>query len=381
MPTADCRRFARWDARSARLLLAALTALVGLAILALPVSPALQRAIEPSPVSVPPSGRAEFGRDTDLMLYDSVIAHVAAGKNYYAAAIAEQRARSFPVRPGFAVRLPTLATIEATIGPLGTALAAISLLGAIAVAWWRRFGDEGADPARRRLATALVVAGSSFLLNPTYHVLHELWAGGLVALALGLHRPGRWHGALAVVALALAIRELVLPFVLLMAAMAAWRRDWQETAAWAALAAAFVALLAWHLSIVAGYVEPSDSTGPSWLALRGLAGWLGNLVQSSQLHLLPWALAAPLPLLAVLGWCGWRTPAGAAASLLLLGYGAAFMIAGRENNFYWGLVVTPVLFAGLAFAPGALHDLARAASRRATREGLRNGWRKPIAQG
>ena len=44
-----------------------------------------------------------------------------------------------------------------------------------------------------------------------------------VALAFGLHRPGRWGWALAVTALALAIREHVLPFVLLLAAMAGIR--------------------------------------------------------------------------------------------------------------------------------------------------------------
>ena len=62
----------------------------------------------------------------------------------------------------------------------------------------------------------------------------------LIALAFGLHRPGRWGAALFVAALALALRELVLPFVLLMAAMAAWRKDWREATAWIMLVAVAV---------------------------------------------------------------------------------------------------------------------------------------------
>ncbi len=312
---------------------------------------------------VPAQTAATKPRDRDLALYDAVVVRLAAGESFHAASTAEQRARSFPVRPGFAVRLPTLAWIQAAIGPLATALAACALLAAIALAWWRRFGDEGASPSQRRFAVALVLLGSSFLLNATYHPLHELWAGGLIALALGLHRPGRWGAALAVAALALSIRELVLPFVLAMGALAAWRRDWKETSAWVALVAAFAVALGIHHGVVSDYQRPTDLAGPSWLVLRGIEGWIGNIVGSSPLYLLPLPIAVAIAALALLGWCTRRTPSGLAASLLLLGYGLAFMIAGRENNFYWGLIVTPILFGGLAFVPQALRHLSRHAMR------------------
>jgi hypothetical protein len=64
----------------------------------------------------------------------------------------------------------------------------------------------------------------------------------------------------------------------------------------------------------------------------------------------------------VLGWSGWRSPAGSFATLLYLGYGAAFMIAGRNDNFYWGAMIAPTMFIGLAFAPIALRGLLTAAS-------------------
>lgn len=350
-------RFRDWRAFAARLLFVAVGAVM-LGAFAVP-SMAQARAAEPAPVGAANEPR----RDRDLALYDAIVARVAGGESYYTAAFAEQRARSFPVRPGFALRLPTLATIQAALGPVGTTVAAFALLLAIGLAWWRRFGDEGASASQRRFATALVLLGSSFLLNATYHPLHELWAGGLIALALGLHRPGKWTAALGVAALALAIRELVLPFVLLMGALAAWRRDWRETSAWCALVAGFVVLLGWHFAIVAQYQRAGDLAGPSWLVLRGLEGWIGNVTQSSQLHLLPGPIAILVPVLALVGWASRRTPSGITATLLLLGYGLAFMIAGRENNFYWGLIVTPILFAGLAFVPAALRNLRQGAAR------------------
>ena len=37
------------------------------------------------------------------------------------------------------------------------------------------------------------------------------------------------------------------------------------------------------------------------------------------------------------------------------------MCAGREDNFYWGMIVTPLLFAGIAFVPGLSRPLWREA--------------------
>jgi hypothetical protein len=65
--------------------------------------------------------------------------------------------------------------------------------------------------------------------------------------------------------------------------------------------------------------------------------------------------------LMVLGWAGWRSSAGSFATLLYLGYGLAFMIAGRGDNWYWGMVIAPTMFIGLAFTSRAMSSLWRAA--------------------
>ncbi len=310
-------------------------------------------------------------RDKDLALYDRVIARIGKGENYYAVVAQEHRRSDYPLRPGLAVRLPTLAYFAMWLGDPGKgadvfvpgemALAVILVLAAI-WAWWRRFGEEPGAEKERRIATALIFFGMSLAVNRYFFVLHELWAGTLLALALGLHRPGRKYLAAIVVAgLALAIREHVLPFILLMAAMAGWRRDWKEAAAWSVPVVLFGIGLAWHLHLVAQQVRPSDVVGPSWLAMRGLSGFLSNVVLFSNLRFVPHFIAGPIVIACLLGWAGWKSELGSTLTLLYSGYAFAFAFVGRPDNFYWGAVIAPPLFAGLAFVPMALKGLWRAA--------------------
>lgn len=366
-------RFAGWGRFPARLLLLAVT-LVLIASALVPIKAGQQEtevAGFADALTGTDSKAAERPRDDDLALYDRVIGRIGQGENYYAVATEEHRKANYPVRPGVAVRLPTLAYLAAVLGDTGKGaavvvpgllVAALGLLAATLWVWWRRFGDEGLAGRERRFATALLFVGASLGLNRYYFVLHELWAGMLLALAMGLHRPGqKWRGALLVAGLALAIREHALPFVLLMGLMAFWRRDWKEGAAWSTLAAAFIGYLAWHLGQVELYVLPGDRIGPAWLELRGLSGWLSTVVLSSNLRYLPHFVAGPLVALMTLGWAGWKSSAGTFATLLYLGYGLAFMIAGRPDNFYWGGVIAPAMFVGLAFVPMAATSLVRAA--------------------
>ncbi len=372
-------RFAHWPRNAARGMLLALAALLVLAALvpiragtmAKPTVGFVEAVVGASKTGVSAAKAAERPRDDDLALYDRVIARIGQGENYYAAAADEHRKSDYPLRPGVAMRLPTLAYLDLALGDRGQGaealvpgelFAALALLVATVWAWWRRLGAEPGGQRYQAIGTALMFMGASLGLNRYYFVLHELWAGMLIALSLGLHRPGqRWLGAVLVAALALAIREHALPFVLLMAVLALWRRDWKESAAWGLLIAAFCAYLVVHLHYVALQVRPDDVVGPSWLALRGLSGWLSSVALSSNLRFLPHFVAGPLILLMVLGWAGWRSPLGTTATLLFLGYGLLFMIAGRPDNFYWGAVIAPAMFVGLAFLPRTLGSLVRAA--------------------
>ena len=359
---ASANRFAAWNKGAARAVLALLALLIlAAALVRIEAAPQKVAVKGINAVAAGSAGPAR-PRDDDLQVYDAVIERLKRGENYYTAAAAEHRRIGFPLRPGFAVRLPTLAWLEAHLGPTAQMAAAFALFFGVLAAWWRRLGEEPGGAEVRLIATALLALGMSLAFNRYFFVLHELWAGGLLALSLGLHRPGRrWGGALLAAALALAIREHALPFVLLMAAMALWRRDWREGAAWSLLALVFIAALAWHLALVAQQVQPGDPASASWLTFRGLSGWLSAITLSSNLRLLPHWLAGPAVVLMLLGWAGWRSPAGLTGTLLFAGYGLLFAVAGRAENYYWGAMVAPAMFIGLALAPRALKGLRSAA--------------------
>jgi hypothetical protein len=367
-------RFASWPRSSARLLLAALAALLVLSALVPITAGKMEKPLVGFVDAIKGGAAAQAAarpRDDDLALYDRVIGRISKGESYYTAVAEEHRVSHYPLRPGVAVRLPTLAYLDMWLGDRGQGdavmvpgevIAALLLLVAVVWAWWGRFAEEPGGLRYQRIGTALIFMGASLGLNRYYFVLHELWAGMLIALSLGLHRPGRkWLGAVLAAGLALSIREHALPYVMLMAATALWRREWKEGAAWLALIAAFFVYMGVHLYLVAQQVRPDDVMGPSWLALRGLSGWLSSVVLSSNLRFLWHWVAGPLVLLMVLGWSGWKSQLGSTATLLFLGYGLVFMLAGRADNFYWGAVIAPVMFAGLAFMPRAVASLAKAA--------------------
>lgn len=361
-------RYAGWPHGKARLLLFALLAILVAAAL-VPIK-AGENSVQTQGFIENVAGKkgAERARDEDLKLYDIASERIRQGENYYDFIAEEHREAHYPLRPGLAVRLPTLAYINAALGQIGQGVAAVALLIAVLAAWWFRLGREPGGQAMRVRAMAFLFIGASVGVTRHFFALHELWAGMLLALSFGLHqparngRPGRYGAALAAAALALAIREHALPFVLLMAAMAFWRRDAKEGAAWSVLAAIFLAGLAVHLHMVAQLVLPGDPLSPSWLELRGLSGWLSNIVLSSNLRFLPHWLAGPAMILMIFGWSGWRAPAGVFATFLYLGYGLLFMIAGRPDNYYWGVTVAPAMFVGLAFVPMAAASLWRAAA-------------------
>lgn len=298
--------------------------------------------------------------NADLILYESVIGHVAAGENYYTAAAEELRRGNYPLRPFFAFRLPTLAVAAAWLGRPAMLALQFALFITMTWAWWARLDGQFADKGRRISATMLAAAGLAVSFSGRYAYLHEVWAGTLLALSLALHRPGRAGWSIVTAAVALAIRELALPYLLLMGCLALCRRNWREAAGWLGVVLLFALALTWHADEVAKVVQSSDPGSPGWTTFGGWAGFLRTYYLAGPLRWLPAELAAPLIILALFGWASWKSETGLAATLLYAGYALAFMLFGRANNFYWGLMVAPAFLVGLAFLPRAFADLSSA---------------------
>ncbi len=198
----------------------------------------------------------------------------------------------------------------------------------------------------------LVFAGGLAVFNDSYGVVHDLLAGLLISLALGLYRPERWWPSWLAVGAGLAIRELALPFVLLWAVLALAERRWRELAAVALLLALFALGMALHAHAIAELRLPGDAVSPGWTELLGPGMFLSSLAQLTPLLLLPPAVAAPLALLPLLGWAGLGGRTGLVATLWFAGFAVFIALFARAGNFYWALLVLPA-YAGVSRSPRA----------------------------
>lgn len=349
-------------------------------VLALTLAIAVGAAAAVAP-SAPPPSRA--GRDTalvaqantgapdrakgDMALYSRVATRVAAGEDYYAAALAEHRASGYPTRPFVTIRLPTLAWAQAAIAVDGVRWLALALVaGAIAALFWR--AAPLASIEERTIAAALLAAGGGAALSPLAGYDHDFIAGVLLTLALFAYRPERWGGALVAAAAALAVRELAAPFVLLWLAFALDQRRWREAGAVAALLALFAAGLAAHAFAVDALRLPGDLASQGWGALAGYGVPLAGLCELTGLRHLPPLIAAPLAVLPLIGWAGLGGRTGLFALLWFTGLATGMALFARPANYYWAELALPAYAIGLAFAPRAITELARQLAVRASKQ-------------
>lgn len=342
-------RFDRWGGGAASALLAALAFVLILAAWPVPSTPQ-------------PRVRASAAEQSDLDLYRDTIARVRAGEPYYPVAADELRRGGYPLKPFVTFRLPTLAMIYAHVPELLMVVVEVLLALGVLFTWWRRlephlpFGLLG-------LALVLLVGGTAALVEPVTGLFHESWAALLMALMVGLRRPGHARGALIAGGIALLVRETVLPMILVMAALALIERCWREALGWAAIVAVFAAALFAHAAMVATVVTPSDLASPGWNAMLGARFALTALSTVSSATALPAPLAMVVLLLSLFGWLSVATGWALRASLLLLGYGAMLALFARADTFYWALLAAPLSLAGLVFVPRALATLVRRARR------------------
>jgi hypothetical protein len=209
----------------------------------------------------------------------------------------------------------------------------------------------------------IAIASGSFLglVSNALH-WHELWAGLFAMMALGLYSPRLWWLSAICALCAVLIRELALPLPVIMGALALWNRRWREAAGWAAVILAFGIVLSVHLNTASQHIRPDDLAN-SWSALGGwnfvvsTARWNFVLIESPA-----WVRAIIVPL-ALLGLAGWKDAIGLRAALLAAAWACAFMIVGRADNHYWGMIYSPLIAIGLALSPFSLIALVRSALR------------------
>ena len=305
--------------------------------------------------------KAAPGHYTDMMLYRDIVTAMQSGKGYYLAATDAQRAHHYPTRPFVTVREPTLYWLAAQVGWARLNRIEKGLLLAIVLTWAFAL-PAPIHLAEKLAAAALIAAGGLAQIATSITPMSEAWCGLLLTLALGLTLwpRARWWMPVLVIAAALALRELALPFLLLAAAFALWKRRWWELTAWMLVAVLFGLGMALHAVQVAEVVQPTDFQSVGWSGGLGLRGILLAVVNTTVLHLLPHWLALLLALLPVLGWGALDGRGGRFAALLLGGYALMIGLFSRADNFYWGFLLLPAWLAGLALVPRGVGQLYRA---------------------
>lgn len=297
----------------------------------------------------------------DQRLYERIVAEMRAGTPYYAAAAPALREGDYPLRPFAAFRLPTLASLLASLPDIAAYALLVALAGAALAAWTVSLRPAFSRVAPAAIACVLLAASAAVTLQPAMIVFHEVWAALLIALSLALRRDHRWWPAVIAGLAAVLIRETALAYLLVMAGIALIERRWCELAAWGAAMALFAAVLVLHALQVVAVTSAADPASPGWMGLGGWRFLLSMTRLTTPLIQLPFGAAAMLVPLALLGWSAWRAPIAMRTLATLGGYAVIFMIFARPDNFYWGLLIAPLLLAGLAFVPAALADLLAAA--------------------
>jgi len=244
------------------------------------------------------------------------------------------------------------------------ALAVEALAAASLAAWAWRLRACARSPVSFALATLVLGAAHAPAFISFGYTIYELWSGLLISLSLALWRPGRWTASLIAGLTALAIRELAAPYFLAMGVLA-WRDGRRrEAAVWLVGIVALMAAILVHGAVLQPLVTAADRGSPGWL---GLHGWRFVLLQTKWNMLLmttPDWVAAILAPLALLGVAGATGPLADRVLLVVGGYVSAFLIVGRPDNAYWGLMIAPLWPLGLYLLMPTLRDMAKRAAGR-----------------
>lgn len=303
---------------------------------------------------------------TDIALYQAIVDRMNDGQGYYRAVSVEQPARSYPTKPVASVREPTLAWFVSTVGR-PAAVAVMLGLAVVALGLSLRTFDLTERSRRSWVgATALAAAGIGILCRPSVVEQHEVWAALLVYLGLLIRGYGKVLPAVVLLLLASLVRELMAPVMVLMLLMALRDRQRQEVRLWMGATAVFAVFYGWHAWEVHHMTGPAGPAAPGWFDLGGWPFVVDAFWGSTMLTVLPHAAAAVMVPLALLGWISRSGDLFDRVSLALVAYVALFCVAGRTDNFYWGMLVGSLLLPGIAFGVGLLASTLGHALRRTT---------------
>jgi hypothetical protein len=299
------------------------------------------------------------GHGEDPAFYAAVVQDMRGGASYYDVVGTHLRERGYAVASPFNHRLPTLALLMASFPSDAYARGFLMALGCATLMLWYR----ALRPHAGAYATFAALALLSGLLVWTglghAYLVHETWAGVAIALSLALFALGRDVPGMLLALMALSVRELAMPYLLLSLYFAL--RDGRRVP----LIVGLLGLFAFLVGYGAHVLRLDTSTGLNavrpWLRGGGLDFLLKVLRMNFWLLAGPgWVTALALPL-ALVGLSALPNPLGRHVRGTVYGFAALFLMLGKPDNHLWGLLFAGPALVGIAFAPRALGGLWRKA--------------------
>lgn len=323
-----------------------------LALVAVAIALLLAVVLSRPPAVVPAEGAVAAG---DVVSYARIIERMRSGEGYYPAAHEVLVADGYGTRSVFNWRTPAWPTILAALPPGGgqVLLGALALGGVLLV--YRMLRSAGTAVA----GVSVLAVGLSFgaVLAPEAVVFSEVAAGVLILVSVAAYGNGwRWLGLVAAI-VALFLRELSAPYVLVCMVLAMRGEHRREFAMWCGGVVLYLAYFGWHWWMVAQQLGPMDRAyGEGWVTFGGLDFVVATAGFNGLWALGPdWLPAVLLPL-GLLGLWAWPRGRGLATVGVYL---AAFLVIGKPFNAYWGAVYTPVLMLGLGWSWPAMGQALR----------------------
>jgi hypothetical protein len=297
----------------------------------------------------------------DLATYSQIVDRMRHGEDYYAAAHEELVAGHYGTHSVFNWRLPTLSWAWSALPSNGWAKAALIVIAGTAVAVTFLWFSSSAGTVAACIVVPALVFNLSSSLPDGAELLADVVAGVFILLSVAAYglrwRPAGFFAAV----IALSVKELAAPYVLVCLFEAGRHRRYGELAAWAGALALFGGYFLWHYAMVHAHIAATDTAyKDSWFHFGSVpfvlatAGFNGILLSRP---LWPTALLLPLCLLGLAAWDGQD---GNRARLTVAAYLILYLFVGKAFDVYWGALYTPLMMLGLPFVPSAIVDLVRA---------------------
>jgi len=303
-------------------------------------------------------------RDTDLNMYRRVVNRLHAGEGYYSALGSELRKGGYPSRSVLNWRTPFHLELLAMAGEPVSRWALIVLAFIACLMAGIATGRSGGPWLwLGQVIITLLAVSNCFLFDQDFYLFAEVWTGVLLVISVCSYELECWPVGVACGILALFIRELAGPFVVVGLGFALWRRRNAEALAWLVGLALWAAYFLAHASVVRAAILPTDIAETGWVTMGGLHFVVTTTLMSLLVGLPDWGAALFLPAM-LFGLAGWRTGIGNRVAMTVAVYLAIFCVVGKPINMYWGAVTNPMLAFGLVWFLPSVVDFGRSLLRR-----------------